>query len=56
MKPGLSDRRYAILIPDLPQWIRAVQTARNPVLAEIRVYAISPNGAIRRCEWGAGPA
>jgi hypothetical protein len=53
MDPGRLDRSYAILIPDLPRWIRAVETARNPMLSEIRVYAISPKGAIRRCQWGA---
>jgi hypothetical protein len=53
MEPGCSDRSYAILIPDLPRWLRAVETARNPVLSDIRVYAVSPKGAIRRCDWGA---
>jgi len=55
MEPGHSDRSYAILIPDLPQWMRAVEAARNPVLSEIRVYAVSPKGVIRRCQWGAEP-
>lgn len=53
MQPGHPDRSYAILIPDLPQWIRAVETAGNPVLAEIGVYAISPEGVISRRSWGA---
>ena len=55
IEPGRSDRSYAILIPDLPRWIQAVETARNPMLSAILVYAISPNGLIRRCEWGALP-
>lgn len=55
MQPGHPDRSYAILIPDLPQWIRAVEAVRNPVLSEIRVYAISQTGVIHRCVWGTGP-
>jgi hypothetical protein len=52
MEPGRSDRSYAILIPDLPRWLRAVEIARNPILSGIGVFAISPKGAIRRCHWG----
>jgi hypothetical protein len=53
MHPDRSDRSYAILIPDLPRWIQAVETTRNPMLSAILVYAVSPEGVIRRCEWGA---
>ena len=52
MDPGRPGRSYAILIPDLPRWLRAVEMARNPILSGIGVFAISPKGAIRQCHWG----
>ncbi len=55
IEPGRSDRSYAILIPDLPSWMRMVQTARHPALSQIRVYTVSPNGVIGRCAWGGEP-
>ena len=55
MQPGRPDRSYAILVPDLPGWMRVVETARHPALSQILVYAVSPTGVIRRCAWGAAP-
>jgi hypothetical protein len=54
IEPGRSDRSYAIVIPDLPGWMRVVQTARHPALSQILVYSVSPQGVIHRCEWGTG--
>jgi hypothetical protein len=55
MQPGRPDRSHAILVPDLPGWVRVVETARHPALSEILVYAVSQTGVIRRCAWGAAP-
>jgi hypothetical protein len=44
MRSDRPDRSYAILIPDLPQWLQVVGMARNPMLSEIGVYAVGSAG------------
>lgn len=54
MESDRADRRYAILIPDLPAWLSVVASARHPALAAIEVFTVSPTGAIGKATWGRG--
>ena len=51
MDPAATRRRYAILIPDLPNWTAIASAASHPALNAIEIFLVSAGGDIRRGAW-----